>query len=37
MFDNGAEENILIKRDIVIGGWRKLYNRELHEFIHLQR
>jgi hypothetical protein len=28
MFDNGAEENISIKKDVT-GGWRKLYNQEL--------
>jgi len=38
MFDNGAEQNISIKRDIITRGWRKLYNQELHELlIHLQR
>jgi len=35
MFDNGAEQNILIRRDMT--GWRRLYNVELHELIHLQR
>ena len=38
MSDNGAEQNISIKRDIMTRGWRKLYNQELHGLlIHLQR
>jgi hypothetical protein len=29
--EQGAEENILPKRDGVTGGWRKLHNEELRD------
>jgi hypothetical protein len=38
MLDNDAEQNFLIKRASVTGGWRKLYNKGLHYLLtHLPR
>jgi hypothetical protein len=31
-FENDVEENTLLKRDEVTGGWRKLHNEEVNNF-----